>query len=216
MPRHKQVTTCRKTDGPVSKHCSCEHCTLAVCSVCGGGEGSLTSDCPGVKIDADRQQEIYETQLDYTDDRGWHLSTSRRSPRFEHTVVPAEPPRADPRALIAPTIDWGTVDRIAALQHELSQKAVAWAVADRIAEDSSAICTRLEDELDAIRNEHTSTAAITRRELQDKLKHATVDFRLTSQRAERCDDEFRQMARRIVTELEGRAPAAPAAPKGAL
>ena len=204
MPRHTQVTTCRKTDGPVSKHCSCEHCTLSVCSVCGGGEGSLTTDCPGTTIAADRQQEIYETSLDYTDARGWHLGApgARRSPRFEHTAVPPELPSVDRRALIAPSIDWAVVDRSTALQHELTQKAIAWALADRDAEDSSAICTRLEDEIDAQRGHDPSAHT---QELRDKLEGATIDFRLANQRAEKCDDEFRQMARRIVAELEGRA-----------
>ena len=57
MPRHKQVTACRKSGGPTSKSCSCEHCALSVCSVCGGAEGTLTTDCPGTQINGDRQQE---------------------------------------------------------------------------------------------------------------------------------------------------------------
>lgn len=205
MPRHKQVTTCRKSGGPVSKFCSCEHCTLAVCSACGSYEGGLTTDCPGSKVSFDRQQEVYETNLDYSDDRGWHQGEpmKRRSPRFEETRLPPEPPRADPRATIAPTIDWAMVDRNAALQHELSLRAIAWVLADRSAEDNSAICTRLEDEIDALRgrdpNVHTQ-------ELLTKLESATIDFKLANQRAEKCDDEFRQAARKLVEALEAPAP----------
>jgi hypothetical protein len=85
MARHKQVTTCRKTGGPLSDRCSCEHCTLAVCSVCGGYEGSLTTDCSRETLSFDRQKEIYETNLDYVESRGWHQGEpmQRRSPLFE-------------------------------------------------------------------------------------------------------------------------------------
>ena len=104
MPRHKQVTTCRKYGGPTFDRCSCEHCNLAVCSVCGGAEASLTTDCPGESVNHDRQQEIYETTLDYIEARGWHLAqTDKRSPRFENTKLPPEPPRSDPRAVVAPS-----------------------------------------------------------------------------------------------------------------
>lgn len=72
MPLHKQVTTCLKHAGPVSKFCTCPHCTLSMCSVCGACEGSLTTDCSGERLSLDRQDEICETHLDYTDARGWH------------------------------------------------------------------------------------------------------------------------------------------------
>lgn len=52
--------------------CSCEHCTLAVCAVCGCYEGSLTTDCAGVKVDFDKQQEIYTEGVDYKDGLGWY------------------------------------------------------------------------------------------------------------------------------------------------
>jgi hypothetical protein len=221
MPRHHQVTTCRKSGGPVSKHCSCEHCTLSVCSVCDAGEGGLTTDCPGSKIAFDKQQEIYETSLDYTDDRGWHLAEPmmRRSPRFESTKLPPEPPHVDLRATIAPSIDWGTVDRNASLQHELAQKAIAWVLADRIADDHSATLTRLEDEVDAQLPRKEAIDAITdkvdlsqpdeqTRELLGKLEYEKIEFHLASRRAEKCDEEFRQAARKLVTALEsGHVPA---------
>jgi len=184
-------------------------CLLNGCSVCGAGEGSLTTDCPGRKVTFDKQQEVYETNLDYTDERGWHLAAknllgkTQRTPRFEHTEVPAPPPRSDPRVLVAPTIDWARVDRTTNLQHELAKRAIAWVLADRAAEDSSAVCARLEDQIDEQRgrdpNAHTQ-------ELHDKFKRATIDFQHANQRSEKCDDEFRQAARRLVTELEAAAP----------
>lgn len=86
MPTHKHVTTCLKGGGPISKFCSCYHCTLAVCAVCGAYEGGLTSDCPGELVSFDRQKEVYETNLDYIEALGWHQSTidrRYREPRFE-------------------------------------------------------------------------------------------------------------------------------------
>jgi hypothetical protein len=85
MARHKQVTTCRKTGGPLSDRCSCEHCALAVCSVCCGFEGGLTTDCSRETLSFDRQKEIYETNLDYVESRGWHQGEpmQRRTPLFE-------------------------------------------------------------------------------------------------------------------------------------
>lgn len=203
MPRHQQVTTCHQNGGPVSKHCTCESCTLAVCSVCGAYEGGLTTDCPGTLVDFNRQQEVYETSLDFTEARGWHQGEpmKRRSPCFEDTKLPPEPPRADPRAVVAPSINWAAVDHITDLKHELSQKAIAWVLADRVADEHSATLTRIEDEV-AVHlpkgqepNEHA-------RELLKTLEYEKIGFRLANQSAEKCDDEFRQAARRLVTTLE--------------
>ena len=222
MPRHKQITTCRKSGGPVSNMCSCEHCCLAVCEVCGAAEGTLTTDCPGSKVAFDRQQEVFETNFDYTDDRGWHMAATiragasipLRSPRFESTEVSPEPLRSDPRAVVAPSINWAAVDHVASLQHDLSQKAIAWALADRAAEDQSAACTRIEDEIDALLPKgHEVCRARTAplrfeqpnehmQELLKTLEYETIGFRLANQRAEKCDDEFRQAARKLVTALE--------------
>lgn len=81
MPAHVHVTTCLKGGGPVSKFCSCQHCTLAVCSVCGAYEGSLTTDCPGERVSFDRQEEVYKTDLNYTDEKGWHHDGSEMTAR---------------------------------------------------------------------------------------------------------------------------------------
>lgn len=204
MPRHKQVTTCRRTDVPVARGCGeCEHCCLDVCSVCGGAEGTLTTDCPGVTVDHDKQQEVFETSLDYTDARGWHLAQdARRSPRFEGMKVPSEPSRPDPRTVVAPSIDWSRVDRTADLQRELTKKAIAWVLAERACEDRAA-SERLAQE---------ATATLRGKEQLDEhdrerlaaLERLRIDFKLACRRVELCDEELHQLARRIVDELEER------------
>jgi hypothetical protein len=45
---------------------------LFACTVCKGAEGSLTTDCPGIELDVDIQEEIYGEALDYTEAEGWH------------------------------------------------------------------------------------------------------------------------------------------------
>ena len=203
MPRHKQVMTCLRGDGPISKFCSCAHCTLCVCSVCGAYEGGLTTDCPGVKVDFDHQQEVYETKLDYTDERGWHQGESMklRSPRFEETKLPPTPPRVDPRVVVEPSINWAAVDHMTNLQHELSQRAIAWVLADRICEDRTATLARVEDETEKLRGKEQLDEGD--RDLLAKLEHEKIGFQLACRRVEACDDEFRQAARKLVTALEG-------------
>ena len=225
MPRHKQVTTCRRGGGPVSKTCSCEHCSLAVCAVCGGAEGTLTTDCPGIKVPYERHQEVFETNLDYTDARGWHLlgfahavehghsyvhenrpgdgtPIPRRSPRFEDTKLPPEPlPATDPRAVVAPSINWVAVDRITDLKHDLTLKAIAWVLADRAADEHSVTLTRVEDEIapHLPKGQEPNAQAL---ELLKTLEYEKIGFRLANQRAEKCNDEFRQTARKLVAALE--------------
>jgi hypothetical protein len=127
-----------------------------------------------------------------------------------------EPPHVDPRTAVAPSIDWTAVDRMAHLQHELAQKAITWVLADRKADEHSITLTRLEDSIthtriedeielprqDAIGAEHAQA-------LFKQLEHEKISFRLASQHAEKCDDAFRQAARKLVAALEG----APGVPK---
>ena len=228
MPRHRQVTTCRKSGG-LSKHCSCEHCALHVCAVCGAGEGTLTTDCPGAPISGDRLEEILETNLDFTDDRGWHLIGRPRSPRFESPAAPSAAAHGPLAAVaqgrivgcvcgwrtpqsaadsddaysthaalaeLSPTIDWTAIGRM----DELTQKAFAWVLADRICEDRSAALTRVEDAKNNIR--------LLKGHHRDLHTHLERDFKIADQRAQKCDDEFRQAARRLVTALEEAAEAA--------
>ena len=247
MPLHKQVTTCRKSGDPVSAFCSCAHCALSVCSVCGTYEGSLTTDCPGEQVAFDKQQEIYETTLDYTDERGWHLgeATARRSPRFEKPSADDGAPKPtataghlpltdakDPRivgctcgwrtpqgatdsddafathaasASLTPSTNWEAVERTLDLEHELALKAVAWVLADRSCEDHSVTLARLEEEVDEQLQKGQAPPDLDS-ELLRKLEHAKIDFRLADQRAQKCDDEFRQAARKLVDALEKGSP----------
>lgn len=206
MPRHQQVTTCRKSGGPLSTLCSCEHCTLAVCSICGAYEGGLTTDCPGTEIDFDKQQEVHETRLDFTDERGWHLGDpmERRSPRFATTRLPPAPPPVDPRTVVAPRIDWAAVDRTSNLQQVLSQRAIAWVLADRECDARSSRLARVEDASTSLRGKQDLDAQ--ELALLAALEREKIDFQLACRSVERCDDEFKQAARRLVAALEERPP----------
>jgi hypothetical protein len=193
-----------------------------------------------VGVDFDRQQEVYTTDLDYTDERGWHQGEpmERRSVRFEEvakppTVTPLDPhlPRLanekTPRivgctcgwrtppdatdsddafvthaalARLAPTVAWASIDRSAALRQELVQKAIAWVLADRSCEDHSATLTRVQDEVRVHLPVVPQAPHVL--ELLSKLEYEKIGFRLASQRAEKCDDEFRQVARKLVAALE--------------
>lgn len=74
MPPHKAELYCLKEKGErTNDFCSCNHCTLAVCRVCGAYEGGLTTHCPGVLISSDVQHLVSQSGLDYTDERGWFV-----------------------------------------------------------------------------------------------------------------------------------------------
>jgi hypothetical protein len=51
----------------------CQFCDggLFSCTVCGGFEGSLTTDCPGIKVDKKKLDEVYSGDIDYREGRGW-------------------------------------------------------------------------------------------------------------------------------------------------
>lgn len=196
MPRHQQVTTCLRNGGPVSRGCTCEHCNLSVCAVCGAYDGGLTTDCPGAKIDVNKQREVYETCLDYTDERGWHMGEqmNHRSPRFTSTRLPPTAPRTDPRTIIAPSIDWTKVDQNRALQHELALRAIAWTLADRQCDDLSAALVLVKEEANTGNTEPDVLLA--------KLEEARTNFQQACRHVEECDDAFRQAARKLVDALE--------------
>jgi hypothetical protein len=44
---------------------------LFACTVCNGVEGSLATDCPGVKMTEDQSNAVYAGTLDYREGRGW-------------------------------------------------------------------------------------------------------------------------------------------------
>lgn len=58
------------------KNCERPHCpicdgALASCTVCGGAEGSLPTDCPGHRMTAQQMEAVYAAALDFRDDEGW-------------------------------------------------------------------------------------------------------------------------------------------------
>jgi hypothetical protein len=211
MPRHQRVTTCRRTGGPLSEMCECEHCNLSVCSVCGAYEGGLTTDCPGSPVDFARQREVHETPLDYTDRRGWHQATSLdRVPCFETTRRRPAPLQGDPRTILAPATNWPMIDRYASLQQELARKAIAWVLADRTCDDLSAALTQAQDMISAL-GDTTSAAEPDdeKRLLLARLTGARVNFQHACRVVEERDDEFRQIARRLADTLEEQTSAVP-------
>jgi len=124
-----------------------------------------------------------------------------RTPRFEQTAIATEPSPSDPRSIVAPSIDWATIDRNARLEHELAKKAIAWVLADRTCEDHSVAITRIEAEageslVDEVGGGVSPSVLLTRLECEK------ISFQLAEQRERRCDDEFRQAARVLVSALE--------------
>jgi len=51
----------------------CKACPggLSLCQVCGGAEGTLPTDCPGVKMDEDTSNAVWSSRLDYVYGIGW-------------------------------------------------------------------------------------------------------------------------------------------------
>jgi len=54
----------------VHEDCGHNHCSvcdggLFICTVCYGAEGSLTSDCPGIKLGWNLLARVYEGSVDY-------------------------------------------------------------------------------------------------------------------------------------------------------
>lgn len=53
------------------KHCrDISHCVvcdggLAICRVCGAGEGGLTTECPGYRVCFDASERVYKGQIDF-------------------------------------------------------------------------------------------------------------------------------------------------------
>lgn len=45
----------------------CNICQLFICDVCGGGEGSLPSECPKIRMTIEQQDAVYAGTLDFVD-----------------------------------------------------------------------------------------------------------------------------------------------------
>lgn len=62
--------TWHKCDPPcVDRHCIFCDGGLGYCTVCGGFEGTLPTECPGVEMDQEIQDRIYNSLLDFRDGR---------------------------------------------------------------------------------------------------------------------------------------------------
>jgi len=112
-------------------------------------------------------------------------------------------PSASPSASSSanPSTDWSQIDRGLDLQHELALRAIAWAQADRACDDRAAALTRIEDEIDAHLREGQAPSDI-ERALLNKLEREKINFQLADQRAQKCDDDFRQVARKLADAME--------------
>jgi hypothetical protein len=69
------------TDHIYKKHekCTTANCMicdggLSLCTVCGGLEGGLPTECPGEQMTMDRQQEVYEGKIDFVGG-AWNTGT---------------------------------------------------------------------------------------------------------------------------------------------
>lgn len=60
---HMYVTSCNSGD------CggTCFACCCGWCDVCGGAEGALPTDCPGIRMRADLEQAVYQGKVDFRD-----------------------------------------------------------------------------------------------------------------------------------------------------
>ncbi len=65
------------------KNChGCDLCEggLALCTRCGGMEGSLPTDCPGELMSDEVEEAVYKGKTDYIRNRGWVDEPSVNSP----------------------------------------------------------------------------------------------------------------------------------------
>lgn len=69
MTKHVKMICTKKHDDGGEAHCNI--CDLFLCSVCGGAEGSLTTDCPGVNMNTETADAVYGGFLDFREGRGW-------------------------------------------------------------------------------------------------------------------------------------------------
>ena len=55
----------------------CNACCLAICTVCGGAEGSLPTECPGVEMTTQESCMVLEGITDYYDG-AWRWKTGAK------------------------------------------------------------------------------------------------------------------------------------------
>lgn len=64
-------------------HANCAICVggFAYCTVCGGAEASLPSECPGRKMTREEHERVYNGELNFADGKWIELKT-------EHITIP--------------------------------------------------------------------------------------------------------------------------------
>lgn len=82
----KHVSTrCRQGLEFLSDHCSCTSCTLGSCDVCGGGEATLTTECPGHVVGSNIGSLVSAGTVDFQHGRWMDAGLFKRpvKPQFE-------------------------------------------------------------------------------------------------------------------------------------
>ena len=59
---------------------------LAYCKVCGGAEGSLTTDCPGERVNQELDEAVYAGSWDYREGEGWVLKPNPTNQTWERSA----------------------------------------------------------------------------------------------------------------------------------
>jgi hypothetical protein len=91
------------------ENCQIQNCPvcdggLSVCAVCGGAEGSLTTDCIGRKLDERELQEVYLGASDFVGNT-WVVGTSPNSPSaYKSLVMPELPPVKNENPAVWPLV----------------------------------------------------------------------------------------------------------------
>ena len=69
------------------KHTNCEKARciicdgdLAFCTVCNGAEGSLPTECPGIKMTSEQQDRVYHAEIDFRQGKWNELPVSLHQP----------------------------------------------------------------------------------------------------------------------------------------
>lgn len=70
-PRHMRARCPEGTDDWRCTSGQCVHLNLFACTVCGGAEGDLPSDCPGERMEPGVRQSVFDGELNYLRTRGW-------------------------------------------------------------------------------------------------------------------------------------------------
>lgn len=48
---------------------TCPACTIGICKVCGGMEGSLTTHCPGYRMTEEEEDKVYKQGWDFINNK---------------------------------------------------------------------------------------------------------------------------------------------------